>query len=181
IRRKDYGWKSRRSPVTRNRGYTLVELLVVIGIIAVMLGLLLPAVQKVRQAAVRAKSANNIHQLTLALHQYATSHGGELPGIAERMIPSPIPGREMWRDNTFMAILPYLGYENFLSTQQYDWRLPIFVSPADPSVARWAEASANCSYALNAPGFDNRPRLPGTYADGLSNTIWLAEHYGKCQ
>ncbi len=168
------------------RGFTLVELLVVVAILAVLIGLLLPAVQKVREAAARAQSMNNLKQITLALHSYAAAHNDQLPGIDSMVI--------------FTALLPYLdGGDAILKQWQTDpskqINIKVYVSPADPTVLMNqpgfgpadpslgpADPIGNrCGYPANAVAFAGRPVLPHSFPDGTSNTIAFAEHYTMCK
>ena len=113
----------------RSRGaFTLVELLVVIAIIGTLIGLLLPAVQKVRGTAARIQCANNLRQLGLAAHGYHTSHKSFPPGYAcTAAYPDTAPG---WGWGAFL--LPHIEQDNLY--RQIDFTKPILSTPAAQAV-----------------------------------------------
>ena len=96
----------------KRRAFTLVELLVVIAIIGILIAMLLPAVQAVREAARRTQCLNNIKQVALACHTYESAHGNFPPGMLEEAIQSGTPGEDPQRLGVLCFLLPFMELNN---------------------------------------------------------------------
>ncbi|HYT89136.1 MAG TPA: DUF1559 domain-containing protein [Gemmataceae bacterium] len=180
-------------------GFTVVELIIVIAILAVLLGLLLPAVQMMRERANRSDCQNNLKQIGLACHNYHDTYKCFPPGIG--YYPQQ-PNKPF--GNAFVHLLPYLELGNLYQLsyrwddpQLYSRPLAVFSCPSDPTLGQpvkdnLGRAFAGASYAGNVQvfchvtpegvliHFERRARQPDSFPDGASNTILFAEKYAVC-
>src|SRR5690348_3811272 len=123
---------ARRVRAGKPLGFTLIELLVVIAIIAILIGLLLPAVQKVREAAARTACSNNIKQLALAMHNYESGRGSLPPAFKGDGVP--IAYFASW--SAWAELNPYLEQTNIynrmdLTQQTYETTSPFNITAAN--------------------------------------------------
>jgi prepilin-type N-terminal cleavage/methylation domain-containing protein len=130
--------------VRLRQGFTLIELLVVIAIIAILIGLLVPAVQKVREAAARIQCANNLHQIAVAMHNHHDARGKLPPGTDEAHV------------GALCYLLPYMEQDNQFKLFQFDPYTPT------PTYAPrlWSSNPANRPPSTGSP---TAPRPPNQY------------------
>ncbi len=158
------------------RAFTLIELLVVIAIIAILIGLLIPAVQKVRESAARTQSINNCKQMGLALNNITTnSTGGAVPPSYGQFPPGGMT------QSYFVSILPYLEQNNLYTAGVTGGgqvvtgtSVKTYFAPADPSNPG---TDGHISYSSNATvlSVGGAPRFPENFGGRTSAIIVVFE------
>jgi len=186
-------------PKTRS-GFTLIELLVVIAIIAILIGLLLPAVQKVREAAARMSCSNNLKQFGVAIHNYASANQDKLPSMCNW---DPTYGWTVF----WYQLYPYIEQDNLAKKalgSGASWNngvattpVKTLICPSDPSptsnglaINNWAATSyAPVDRMFGAVRTLNPTQQAWTQIskytianipDGTSNTVGIVERYASC-
>jgi prepilin-type N-terminal cleavage/methylation domain-containing protein/prepilin-type processing-associated H-X9-DG protein len=161
----------------RHRGFTLVELLVVIAIIAVLMALLLPAVQKVRDAANRIKCANNLHQIGVGLHNYHDAIGSFPPALDNAWVnndPAAHGIQKYWRFSWMARLLPYIEQDSL-------WR-SLEAAANDVTVPapwpRYVPWDLNPDGTYRYPAFDAAVPVYGCPADSRTLEAQLITNQG---
>src|SRR5260370_16245241 len=164
----------------RRPGFTLIELLVVIAIIGVLISLLLPAVQKIREAANRTSCLNNMKQIGLALHNYHDTFKGFPTAFKLLAAPDPsvtFPGTAQHGPSAFTLILPYLEQDNLyrqidttraaLSTVNMPPGNPAYSTPIKTYLCPSAPGEPTADYSAELAQSFNNFGIAVTYPPGL--------------
>jgi prepilin-type N-terminal cleavage/methylation domain-containing protein len=166
---------------TKPAGYTLLELLVVIAILLILIGLLLPAIQSVRETAARLKSINNLKQFNVATANFESTYG-KLPSLKHAWATDEADlGFGVPNQPPFDQLHSFLGLETFDRIVNEDGtsvvtQFQLMQSPGDPTLQFLLTGIAACSYSANAILYVNHFSY-GSILDGSSNTISYAERY----